>query len=237
MSKNYIPYFDFYPSDFMNGVRGMSAQEVGVYTMLLCRIYEENGPVEMHHLRLATYCGMREKTFVRCLEKLIALGKIVVENDRLTNKRAEGEIQYRSDKLKNNSKAGKASAKKRKENKATLPTPVEHAFNHTDTDSTLEDKSSKGADAPKDPAKIMFDSGVILLADAGMSDKQARAILGKWRSQHGEANVIAAIGKAQREGAIDPVAFIAGVLRFSTKQQDRPGLVSAGAFGSIPERC
>jgi uncharacterized protein YdaU (DUF1376 family) len=39
-----IPYFHFYPADFMNGSHGLSAQQVGVYIMLLCRIYEEDGP-------------------------------------------------------------------------------------------------------------------------------------------------------------------------------------------------
>ena len=78
MSKSYMPYFKFYPADFMNGVRGLTAQEVGVYTMLLCRFYEENAPVEYHARRLCTYCGMREATFVKVVEKLIDLGKITL---------------------------------------------------------------------------------------------------------------------------------------------------------------
>ena len=46
MSEGAIPWFRFYPADFMRGVRGMSATEVGLYQMLLCLIYEENGPEE-----------------------------------------------------------------------------------------------------------------------------------------------------------------------------------------------
>jgi len=59
VASSNIPYFRFYPTDFMHGVRGMSAQEVGVYTMILCRIYESSGPIEYNPMRLATYCGMR----------------------------------------------------------------------------------------------------------------------------------------------------------------------------------
>ncbi len=135
-------WFKFYPADFMNGVRGLSAQEVGLYTMLLARIYEENGPVEYHPLRLSTYCGMREKTFVKTLEKLLDLGKITLRDGMLSNDRAEVEISNRSHDLKNASKAGKASAEKRQQNQQTLATDVQRAINHTDTDTDTESSSS-----------------------------------------------------------------------------------------------
>lgn len=134
MSRDRIPYFDFYPSDFMHGVRGLSAQEVGVYTMMLCRIYEENGPVEFHVMRLSTYCGMRESTFVKTVEKLIELGKLQRVEGKITNHRAEAEISSRAKKLKNNSKAGKASAEKRQQKQSLTSTDVQQPFNHTDTD-------------------------------------------------------------------------------------------------------
>jgi len=144
MPEKHIPYFRFYPADFMNSVRGMSAQEVGTYMMLLCRMYEENGPIEYHPLRLSTYCGMREKTFVAVAEKLIDLGKIEQVDGWIFNERARKEIQSRSDDLKNNSKAGKASAKKRQQKQQPDPTPVERTFNHTDTDTDTDTDTYKG---------------------------------------------------------------------------------------------
>lgn len=142
-----IPYFDFYPADFMHGVRGLSAQEVGVYTMMLCRIYEENGPVERHDLRLATYCGMREKSFAKALEKLIELGKLVEVDGHITNRRAAAEIASRANKLKKNISAGKASAEKRQEKQREASTDVQHAFNHTDTDTDIRDGGGGDAHA------------------------------------------------------------------------------------------
>jgi len=149
MAKNSIPYFTFYPADFMGGVRGMTPQEIGVYTMLLCRMYEESGPVEYHVLRLSTYCGMREKTFVAVAEKLIALGKITMRDGMIFNDRASIEIADRSDKLKNNSKAGKASAEKRQQNQCETPTGVKQPFNHTDTDTDTDKKKSNTFVSPK----------------------------------------------------------------------------------------
>ncbi|WP_435167952.1 DUF1376 domain-containing protein [Falsirhodobacter sp. 1013] len=134
----HIPYFSFYPADFMNGVRGLTPQEVGVYTMILCRIYEENGPIEANTMRLATYCGMREKTFAVVMQKLVDLGKFSLIEGMVINRRALEEIQKRSDGLKNNSKAGKASAEKRQQKQAKQSTPVQQPFNHTDTDTDTE---------------------------------------------------------------------------------------------------
>ncbi|MCB5411802.1 DUF1376 domain-containing protein [Pseudogemmobacter faecipullorum] len=172
MSDRTAPWFKFYPADFMNGVRGMSAQEVGLYQMLLCLIYEENGPVEFNVLRLATYCGMREATFTKTVEKLIALGKLNLAEGMLSNDRAEIEISSRANDLKNASKAGKASAKKRQQNQQADATPVQQAFNHTDTDTDTDKKEGGGGSAcereavpdPKFPQQDPADREQILAA-------------------------------------------------------------------------
>lgn len=155
MSDRTAPWFRFYPADFMNGVRGMSATEVGLYQMLLCRIYEENGPVEYHPLRLSTYCGMREATFIKTFEKLVALGKLTLVEGMVMNTRAATEISNRADDLKNASRAGKASAEKRQQKQRQDSTTVQQAFNHTDTDT---DKSIDGGGSvcarEADPGKV-----------------------------------------------------------------------------------
>jgi uncharacterized protein YdaU (DUF1376 family) len=186
MPSNRIPYFDFYPSDFMRGVRGLSAQEVGVYTMLLCRMYEENGPVEYHVFRLATYCGMRERTFLTVVEKLILLDKITLEGGMIYNARAEREITNRSDKLKNNIKAGKASAEKRQEKQGDGATPVQQVFNHKDTDTDIKKREAKAS--PKNATGTRLDRDWFLpmdwgrwAVDLGMSQDTIRAEADRFR--------------------------------------------------------
>ncbi len=156
MTSHHASWFKFYPADFMNGVRGLSAQEVGLYTMLLARIYEENGPVEYHPLRLSTYCGMREATFVKTLEKLLALGKITLRDGMLSNTRAEAEISNRSHDLKNASKAGKASAEKRQQNQRQDATSVQQAFNHTDTDTDTDKRDVVVSAQARDDADLTY---------------------------------------------------------------------------------
>lgn len=73
-----------------------------------------------------------------------------------------------------------------------------------------------GADAPPsppDPERVMFEHGRRLLAEAGVKPDAAGRLLGKWKRDHGPEAVITALGKAQREGAIDPTSFIEGCLR------------------------
>ena len=76
----------------------------------------------------------------------------------------------------------------------------------------IPSKEGRASAAP-DPAKLVFDSGVQILTAAGKSDGQARAIVGGWRKDYGDAQIISAIGACQREGAVNPVAFITAALK------------------------
>lgn len=76
-----------------------------------------------------------------------------------------------------------------------------------------------GAGKPADPVKVLFDSGIQLLTAAGKNESHARSILGKWKAAHGTEAVIAALGRAQREGAIEPISFIEGCFKFQAKKE------------------
>ena len=77
-----------------------------------------------------------------------------------------------------------------------------------------------GASAPADPEKVMFDSGRKLLMSAGKSPDAAGKLLGKWKRDHGTEAVIVALGRAQREGAIDPASFIEGCFRHNRREEN-----------------
>jgi len=79
--------------------------------------------------------------------------------------------------------------------------------------SASADASLPGATPSVDPEKVMFDQGRKLLSAAGIAPGSAGQLLGKWKRDHGAEAVIVALGKAQREGAIDPRSFIEGCLR------------------------
>lgn len=197
------PYFNFYPADFMNGVRGLSPQEVGVYTMLLCRIYEEDGPVEYHVRRLSTYCNMREATFQKVVETLVDLGKITLVDGHLSNPRAEAEISKRANGLEIASRAGRASAEKRQQNQHMEATDVQPPFNHTDTDTEKKEREPIGSPKKSDAVLVREALTEILPPDVAESFISHRHKLKKPMTPRA-AELIA--GKLRK--APDPVACV-----------------------------
>jgi hypothetical protein len=95
--------------------------------------------------------------------------------------------------------------------------------------------NGSAASAAPDPEKLMFDAGVQLLCGAGLSECNARSNLGRWKKNFGTAAVIAAIGAAQRTGAIEPVGYIDKCLRNARNRSGRTTddgrVVYGDAFG------
>lgn len=217
MSDKHASWFKFYPADFMNGVRGMTAQEVGVYTMILCRIYEENGPVEYHPLRLATYCGMRVPTFEKTVEKLVALGKVVVTCGTISNARAEAEISNRANDLKNNSKAGKASAEKRQQKQQREATDVQRAFNHTDTD-TDTDNGGGGSACAREAADLTDRERIL----SAIGVDPVSGLTGRGGSRIGTQSDMAEVGRWLEMPGMSMPAIVAEVERIMADKADGP---------------
>lgn len=93
---------------------------------------------------------------------------------------------------------------------------------HSDNTQNEQDNNIPvGANEFADPAKVVFSAGVKLLTAAGIREHQARSIIGKWRKANTDDMLIAAIGRAQREGAVEPVSFIEGALKFN-KSKSKP---------------
>ena len=105
-----IIHIAFYPSDWLAGTRGLSAEESGVYITLVCRMYEMAGPIERDDDRLHRLCGTKSKAaFVRTLDYLISEGKIIEVDGGLFNERCAKEIENVTEK----SSKAKAAAQSR----------------------------------------------------------------------------------------------------------------------------
>lgn len=120
-------------------------------------------------------------------------------------------------------KASERNAEERKETPADEVKRNVTQRNAPETDADAETEvpiaNAIGADA-LDPAKVMFDAGVALITQSGKAEPVARSWLGKARKTHGTEAVIAAIGNAKREGAIDPISFMEACL--ATKARASP---------------
>ena len=224
---NGLPYYKRYPRDFIEGTIGLPFEVKVTYSFVLDLIYMQGGKLPDDARYISGLLGVSVRKWNSLRESLISAGKIVAENGCLTNYRAVSELESLA-KLQDKQRENGSKPKKNKH----LQKP---RLNHTEPepDITLDTDVSKGADAPLDPEKIMFDAGVKLLTSAGMDERKARSFIGAKRKANGTEAVMAAIGAATRAGAVEPVAFIQKVL--AKKPAASGANQNAGAFGILKE--
>jgi hypothetical protein len=85
------------------------------------------------------------------------------------------------------------------------PVPETPPETDTDTDSSV-DKSTGGAAA--DPVKELFDVGVSVLTSAGSTEKQARSLIGKWRKDNSDGEVLTALIDCRTRAIAEPVEWL-----------------------------
>lgn len=215
-----LPYFPLFPDDFEADTPHLTMLEDGAYNRLLrlcwrsprCQVPAD----EAWLFRKLRARSDDEQAAVRAIveEYFDAKGGMLT-NPKLLKIWNESNASYER-RAKAGSKGGRAKSLKNNDvassnTTAMLKQPEPEPYRDT---LVTEGKPSvpNGAEAPN-PDKVMFDAGVKLLTSAGSKPSQARSILGKWRKLHGAEAVIAALGKAQREGAIEPIGFIEGCFR------------------------
>lgn len=76
----------------------------------------------------------------------------------------------------------------------------------------------------EDPSKVLFDAGVALLVKAGVSERQARGLIAKWRKSKGEPWVREALVSA--EGKAEPVSWIEARIASAASIEDEARAVS-----------
>ena len=211
---NGLPYYKSYPRDFIEGTIGMDFELKAAYRLVLDLIYMQGGnlPDDARYISGLLGCTMKKWKSLRTA--LIAAGKLYVSGEFLGNNRADKELETLS-KFQENQREKASKPRKNKDLQEATAEPA-RVKSEPEPDKYSVDKSTD-AEASIDPEKVMFDSGRKLLVAAGITPAKAGSLLGKWRKDHGTEAVISALGRAQREGAIDPVAFIEGCFRFRAK--------------------
>nr|CBI81350.1 conserved hypothetical protein [Bartonella sp. 1-1C] len=134
-----LPYVCWYQNDFLGGVRGMRAHEIGIYTILLNEMYARGRPLNLSIERLARLCGCDKRTFEGVLEMLITEGKILQLASGLWNTRCEIVFHERAKLLEKKSSAGRSSAKKRKK----INEQFQHLLNASPLDAERNSEAQK----------------------------------------------------------------------------------------------
>ena len=110
--------FDCYPSDFLNGLIGMTADEIAAYVVIIMLQYDRGDPVkyEGRERELSVRAGMPRGRLSKAVAGLLDSGKLDLAEGCLLNRRAAKEISKISEKIsknrENSAKGGEATKQK-----------------------------------------------------------------------------------------------------------------------------
>ncbi|HWK64144.1 MAG TPA: DUF1376 domain-containing protein [Rhizobiaceae bacterium] len=88
-------WFRFHIDAWFKDTTGLSPCEIAVYITVLCELYDHDGFAPLDVRIMARRCGMRQSTFRKALDALIARGKLSLEAGFLTSKAVSEEIEKR----------------------------------------------------------------------------------------------------------------------------------------------
>lgn len=118
-----MPWFQFYPADWLSGTRTLSASETGIYITLIATMYDKREPLKLEPDRLARLCGSTVKKFTEALAKLISEGKIVEGENGLWNDRVAEQLHIFDSKSEKARKANEYRWKNKNEQKQASDRP------------------------------------------------------------------------------------------------------------------
>ena len=110
------PWYRRYGADFIAGTLGLSLEEKGAYSIILDLIYDRGGPIPDEPRYIAGVCGCSLRKWSAIRDRLISFGKIIVCEGRITNARAEKEIEISTKTAEKHAENGSKGGRKRAEN-------------------------------------------------------------------------------------------------------------------------
>lgn len=107
---------DFYPKDWLVKTASLTAEERGVYIQIIALIYSYAGPIENDPKHIGGISGCSTRKAKLIIEKLISRGFLQFSDKKITQKRAEKELEIKFSLIKNGRKGGENKAKNNENN-------------------------------------------------------------------------------------------------------------------------
>lgn len=201
-----LPYMPLFVADYLADTAHLTTTQHGAYLLLLMNYWQRGGPLPDDDRRLASIArlGLREwKRNRPILEEFFTS-----THGALVNSRVDSELARVEAKSLKSKKAAQASVERRFGQRSTPAEPTE-----AQADNSIPEANASGGELQAfDVETVMWRHGKLYLSSQGVKPDKAGSLLGKWKREHGAEAVIVALGKAQREGAIEPISFIEGCL-------------------------
>jgi len=205
--------------DFIQKTSELDARETGAYLLLLMAMWTRNGalPADQKKLQRVAKCGREWPAVWASIRHYFNEADGQITQNRLTEElekvRAKREVNQHNGGL-----GGRAKALKRNEpDLANATISLQQSEPYTER----EDSEAKASDASVDFAKQLFDRGVAFLSRHGTPDRQARALIGKWRKAYQDTDIFDAFSACSKQGVTDPVPWITARLDGKGKTNDK----------------
>lgn len=212
-----LPYFPMFPADFEAKTSHLSLAEDGAYNRLLRICWMSPGCTipndEAWIFRRCRAHSEPEREAVRAvLAEFFTATAGRLSNARLLKEWNAANEAY-SKRANAGSKGGKAKALK---GNGKAPSNAKAMLKQPEPEpDTIPIAKAIGADAPRETGfhDAIWTRGVRFLTERGVTEKQARAFLGKAKKQHGDEAVFNALSAAAKAGAVDPIPYITKALQ------------------------
>jgi len=208
--------------DYAAATAHLTFVEDAAYHRLLRRYYQDEKPLPVDPAECQRLIGARtkeEKAAVRqILQEFFTLG-----DDGWHQSRADKEIATFHQKVEaaraNGTKGGRPANRRKTEPVISANQPENLPTPHYPLPNSVPNGTA--ACAAVDPVKALFDAGVKLLTAADQPASKAREMVGKWRRDHGDEAVMAAIGAANIAKVSEPIAWVTQYLANHAKPDAR----------------
>jgi len=233
---------DFYrmdPGAWDFGTASLSLEEEAAYLRIVNAIHKHKGPVPDQDRVLAGLFRVSTRKARALVKALQDAGKVTIEDGLIWNDRARSDLVQRGFVSISRAESGAKGGRTRAENaaKSLKDKDTDQAIASSREEKRREELSeAKASDESPDFAKQLWDRGVAFLERNGTPNRQAKAMIGKWRKFYQDTDIFDAFAACSKQGVVDPIPWIAARLNGrdkgdgkSTRSETRLRAFLAGA--------
>ncbi len=217
------PFMPLWIGDFHRKTTYLDARETGAYMLLIMALWTCGGrlPSDQKKMQRVAKCGREWPKVWEAISQYFEDADGFITQARVTEElqkcAAKREVNAH-----NGARGGRAKALKSKEQDvANATNSLQRKPSISEPESEIEDSEANASDASVDFAKQIWDRGVAFLGRHGTPDKQARAVIGKWRKAYQDTDIFDAFAACSKQGVMDPIPWIAARLNGKGKQDGK----------------
>jgi len=209
---------DFYrmdPGAWDFGTASLSLEEEAAYLRIVNAIHKHKGPVPDQDRVLAGLFRVSTRKARALVKALQDAGKVTIEDGLIWNDRARSDLVQRGFVSISRAESGAKGGRTRAENaaKSLKDKDTDQAIASSREEKRREELSeAKASDESPDFAKQLWDRGVAFLERNGTPNRQAKAMIGKWRKFYQDTDIFDAFAACSKQGVVDPIPWIAARL-------------------------